>query len=190
MIDEPLIQEILYNYYLQGYQLFPNIYIYPWESDLLVVSRAGYVTEIEIKISKKDFRADFKKAEKHQGLERGEREPSENELRMINHSIGGEYWKRGLNERGKYAVPRPNYFYYACPEGVIKPEELPKYAGLIIVNESFAVRFERTAPKLHKEKAKPDHYSKFLNSIHAKHWSLKRIARELSEELKKKETHE
>jgi len=35
------------------------------ECDLLVVSPAGYITEVEIKISKSDIRADLKKRHKH-----------------------------------------------------------------------------------------------------------------------------
>lgn len=33
----------------------------PWEADLLVLSRAGYLTEVEIKISLSDWKADFTK---------------------------------------------------------------------------------------------------------------------------------
>lgn len=32
-----------------------------YEADMLIISKAGYVTEVEIKISKSDFLADFKK---------------------------------------------------------------------------------------------------------------------------------
>ena len=39
-----------------------------WEADLVVVSKSGYVSEIEIKTSVSDFRADFKKR-KHRLLE-------------------------------------------------------------------------------------------------------------------------
>ena len=39
---------------------------YTHECDLLIVSRAGYVTEVEIKISRSDLRADAKKAHGHQ----------------------------------------------------------------------------------------------------------------------------
>lgn len=35
------------------------------ECDLLVLSRAGYLTEVEIKISRSDFMADFKKKHTH-----------------------------------------------------------------------------------------------------------------------------
>ena len=37
------------------------------ECDLLIVSKAGYVTEVEIKISRGDLRADAKKSHRHDG---------------------------------------------------------------------------------------------------------------------------
>lgn len=33
----------------------------PWEADMLVLSRSGYLTEVEIKISLSDWKADFQK---------------------------------------------------------------------------------------------------------------------------------
>jgi hypothetical protein len=44
----------------------------------------------------------------------------------------------------------PNQFYYACPAGLIKPEELPKYAGLIQINENGYATLIKKAPYLHK----------------------------------------
>ena len=54
---------------------------------------------------------------------------------------------------------RPNYFYYAVPEGMIQPEEVPEYAGLIwILKEYSYIRqsyvIKKQAPQLHKQKYK------------------------------------
>jgi hypothetical protein len=43
----------------------------------------------------------------------------------------------------------PHCFYYACPEGLIKPQEVPDYAGLIYIGESGA-RIIVKAPFMHK----------------------------------------
>lgn len=48
--------------------MFPNVYHYDWESDLLYVSKDGYLTEYEIKLSHSDFVADMKKKKKHTRL--------------------------------------------------------------------------------------------------------------------------
>lgn len=45
------------------YKLF-NSYLFAWESDFFAISKSGYAIEVEIKVSRSDFKADFKK-EKH-----------------------------------------------------------------------------------------------------------------------------
>jgi hypothetical protein len=48
------------------YTVEPNTaMIYRWEADLLSVTKAGFVHEFEVKISKSDYREDFKKVDKH-----------------------------------------------------------------------------------------------------------------------------
>lgn len=48
-----------------------NAYVFKsdWESDFLIITKAGYVVEFEVKISKADFQADKKKVQKHSILE-------------------------------------------------------------------------------------------------------------------------
>lgn len=49
----------------------------------------------------------------------------------------------------------PNRFYYACPEGLIQPDEIPAYAGLIYFNcGEFAII--KNAPLIHKIKHDTD----------------------------------
>lgn len=107
---ERSIQDALTKYFLSSstkkYNIY-NLFVYDWESDYLAVTYNDYVYECEIKISRADFFNDLKnKKEKHQILESSE--------------VSGS--------------KRPNYFYYAVPDGLIKPEEVPAYAGLIYVN--------------------------------------------------------
>ena len=98
-----------------------NLYIYTWESDLWIMTKSDITYEFEIKISKADFKNDFKhKTEKHALLEN-----------KNNHLI------------------KPNYFYYAVPENLIKEEDVPEYAGLIYMKDIYPY-FEiiKQAPKL------------------------------------------
>lgn len=48
----------------------------------------------------------------------------------------------------------PNQLYYACPEGLIKPEEVPEYAGLIYI--SHYAKVIKKAPYIHKRKQNMD----------------------------------
>ena len=68
-ITEILI--IFLNPYQQRF-LLDNFFFTPkWEIDLLRVTRSNLIVEYEIKVSKKDFFADFKKKSKHEKLLKG-----------------------------------------------------------------------------------------------------------------------
>lgn len=123
---EKSILKAVHNYFATDYKYcIKNSFIFrhDWESDYFCMNREGYSFEIEVKISKSDFKSDFKK-EKHKVFVDKDR----NKLRLI-----------------------PNKFYYAVPNGLIKEEELPPYAGLIYVNGSHANIVKR-APFIHKNK--------------------------------------
>jgi hypothetical protein len=110
-----------------------NLNIFDWESDVIKFTKSGYVYEFEIKISKADFKNDFKhKKKKHLLLE-----DSNNEIKN-----------------------RPNYFYYVVPDGLISAEDVPEYAGLLYINSTMVGNGApyhhfieiKKAPSLHKNK--------------------------------------
>ena len=58
---------IMGNINIQQYIVIPNVCVFfRHEVDILVLSKSGYATEYEIKISKADIRADAKKLHKHE----------------------------------------------------------------------------------------------------------------------------
>ena len=129
----------------------------------------GYIYEFEIKISRADFKNDFKnKKEKHIIL----KGPTEEERFMPSFYQSYEWNKHLYNSIDDCKArikpgdshlieshKKPNYFYYAVPEGLIQPEEVPEYAGLIYILKEY--HYERQsyvivkkAPFLHKQKYK------------------------------------
>ena len=145
-----------------------NLNVYDWESDVLKITKIGYAYEFEIKISRGDFKNDFKhKKKKHLLLEN-----KENKAKM------------------------PNYFYYVVPEGLITEDEVPEYAGLIYVlatvigNSRVYYQFQeiKTAPKLHSNKIDENNLNLidkfYYNYIHWKHKHEKDII-EYKEQLEK-----
>lgn len=136
-----------------------GLYVFGWESDKLLQTKSGYYYEFEIKVSRADFKNDFKhKKDKHAILRYSfdksqEYLPKYFEL-LEKHPSG---WYRGHLESQKenYRIdrqPKPNYFYYAVPEGLILPDEVPEYAGLVYVNERGQIKIPKKAPCLHKDK--------------------------------------
>lgn len=101
-----------------------------YEADVLMVTKARMVYEYEIKTSRADFKKDFSKISKHKIY-------SSDRPYMVKHR---NYPKK------------PNHFYYVCTEGLIKPSEIPSYAGLIYISPEGFVRYIKKAPKLHNHK--------------------------------------
>lgn len=101
------------------------------ECDVISVSKSDYIYEYEVKISKSDFKADFKK-KKHSYM---------NERKSVNES------------KNHYYIP--NYFYFVTTENLVSLEEIPEYAGLIYLMSGTDGVFKtiKKAPLLHKTKA-------------------------------------
>jgi len=126
---EPDIQKALsllfgnYEYRLQNAFVFEN------ESDWFGLSKSThYAYEVEVKITKSDFKADFKKPR---------------------HKKYTEYFskKEGFC---------PNCFYYAVPERMISVGDVPEYAGLIYVNKTGNSYVVKRAPYIHRNKLNLD----------------------------------
>lgn len=120
------ISKELYKYYINFNYKLNNAYVFNWESDFFAVSNSNYVYEVEIKISKSDFKNDFNK------------------------TIYGNQKKHDYLFNGKL---RPNKFLFACPEGLININEIPKEYGLIYITKepySYA-KIIQNGKYLHKE---------------------------------------
>lgn len=159
------IQNVLGLFYNNHEHTFRNKYIFGWESDFFCVSKSGYCIEVEIKISRGDFRADFNK-QKHALLyafsngikyviERGD-ETQHYEENLCAKGITDRYIKARNCELTIYSretTITPNKFYFACPEGLIKENDVPEYAGLMYIGEkSEYPEIIKTAPFIHKNK--------------------------------------
>lgn len=59
-----------------------------------------------------------------------------------------------INIKPIESIKCPNQLYFACPEGLIKPEEVPDYAGLIYISDYANVI--KKAPYIHKRKQNMD----------------------------------
>lgn len=192
------IQEALYKlYHNHMYHLY-NSYLYNWECDYYSRSKSGKDYEVEIKLSRSDFFADFKK-EKHRlfnaalrkdkffieshgqrhdgpfgwydmGLlsnRRGPQPPYHTQLEISESATHADFlngYRDFHLEKRRIAIYArstrisitpvekikiPHRFYYACPDGILKPEEVPAYAGLIHVRGAAAYEVKK-APFLHK----------------------------------------
>ncbi len=62
-----IIKMVYSNFINYDYKLL-NTFVFDWESDFFAKSKSGYTMEVEVKISRSDYFADFQKKEKHRLL--------------------------------------------------------------------------------------------------------------------------
>jgi len=110
--------------------IIPNFY-FSWEMDIFRMLPSWYIYEYEIKISRADFKNDFKKT----------------------------YWNTNKHEQLKNWKLDCNRFYFIVPKDLIKINEIPEYAGLIYFDETpkgWLFKTVKNAKFLHKEKKNKD----------------------------------
>lgn len=172
-LTEQKIQRILNKFMASPKYKVDGLFVFPWESDKLLWTKAGYIYEFEIKISRSDYQNDFKhKADKHLLLSSKMPKESEAVQQELFDNLLQHEQKRypGITKEQLHTYPEntklPNFFYYAVPEGMLEPVEVPPYAGLIYITTNKSPKYHRDdpdkwyhdikivrkAPQLHKTK--------------------------------------
>lgn len=152
--SESVIQKVLTKEYMTNpkYVLY-NLYVFPWESDFLFCTRAGYWHEVEIKISFADFKNEFKhKQTKYHILKTG---------CCTHHGRLGTWNSRSKQydyEEKTTEVPvnSPNYFSYCVPYYILDKvrESMDKEHGfgLYYIDEYGKLHCDMVPAKLRKDK--------------------------------------
>ena len=167
-MTEQSIQRRLNHFFASYKYKADGLYVFSWESDKLIWTKSGYIYEFEIKISRSDFKNDFKhKKEKHIVLASTIARDKAKEIQMSlfeQKEQENRHWSREMLERRYGDIDAmakgkrmPNYFYYAVPTGMLEPDEVPPYAGLIYIDSEYryvkqSYRIVKEAPQLHKTK--------------------------------------
>ena len=172
-LTEQKIQHVLNKFMASPKYKVDGLFVFRWESDKLLWTKAGYIYEFEIKISRADYKNDFKhKAEKHLLLSSKMPKESEAVQQELFDNLLQHEQKRypGITKEKLHTYPEntklPNFFYYAVPDGMLEPDEVPPYAGLIYITTKkypkyhrddpdkwyHDIKIVRKAPQLHKTK--------------------------------------
>lgn len=162
-ITMPEIHHALYSYFFSCQWMIYNSFAMSrdFESDFLAITKAGYLHEVEIKISRSDFQADFKKS--------STRSVFNKEIKAWERQSQS---KHELIEQGKLS----NYFWFCVPTGLITADEVPDYAGLLYFEDHPKYGFVRDlitvkkAPKIHKNKAPEYVEKKILQAMYYRSW--------------------
>ena len=146
---EKLMQQaLLWHFDYRVNRCFVNVHLMAWESDMLVVSKAGYMTEVEVKTSWSDWKADAAK-DKWGKLDLD------------------RYWN--LVKRFTYAVPGELYEKHGIPDNL-----RPEHGVLVLTPRKYGkvpyVKVVREAVVNPKAKAlPPDKLQSLYNSVYFKH---------------------
>lgn len=152
-------------------KVYPNTYLGSWECDILETTPSGYTYEYEVKISRADFKADKFKQKAGKS-------------------------KYDILQSGK----RVNYFSYVCPKGLISPDEVPEWAGLIYAQsyttqilspiEHDIVDFEKVVfdtikcpKKLSRDKITPDVQNRINECIYYRFHALREKVKQIENEM-------
>lgn len=152
--DSKKLLDALIDHYGKFYYHLTNSFIYEWESDFFCLSKEGYAYEVEVKISRADFRADFKKVNKHKIL------GSRGRIVTIPDFTGKYSLIKGKLVEAPHTYVRfvngrtssPNRFIYLAPVGVIPHDEVPEYAGLMEIDHYGSIDTVIKPPFIHKHK--------------------------------------
>lgn len=165
-MTEAEIQRALNQSFRKSMAVIPNVYLFGEESDLLRIMKNGWVVEYEIKLSRSDFRADFRRKGKHKYMAERVVEPA-------------SYWYKNNHNHRTAQSPEvakswtiPNRFVFVCPEGLLTVEDMPEYAGLYYV-KGMQVRKVKSPPLLHREKIGEGSLKRLVSVLSHRLWDLK-----------------
>jgi len=159
----------------QRYDLIvPNVHVGAHEWDLLAVRRSGYIDEIEIKVTKSDFNADFKK----QGQKRVPVPSSASPESYWTHWKLAWFKKHRLTADGDRKC---NYFYFMLPTSLADKCEIPEHAGLFVCHDGktgIRISEAKRAGLLHKNKVDQNFLYKVAKKASYRYWDAVRRSNE------------
>lgn len=132
--------------------VIPNFYFGWYEMDVFRLTPSGFVTEYEIKTSRADLKGDFKKS---RFVQIDSKDPTDKI----------EIFKHEEIEKGSY---KANKFFFVVPEGLVKPEEIPKHCGLIYFKKTKTYKefkVVQQAKFLHKNKFEESGFKDLCKSL-------------------------
>lgn len=165
--------EALDRYYGDHKYILHNSFIFGhWEMDWFGMNRREYVYEVEVKLSASDYKADFKKKEKHERFMAADKEVvlvQCGTFTKYSHDAKKEVELCHFYYEKQHTA---NRFFYACPTGLLQPEEMPPYAGLLYIDKDGEVIKVKEAPMIHKRK--PDLRGVLLDKFYWRYQELRK----------------
>lgn len=163
-VSEKSFQKLLYKSYIKPSGRYdfamPNCYSsHDNECDVMAIRNSGFYDEFEIKISRSDFMADFKKqvyVPNPKFIDWKDMCEDHSSQMMQCSDWSKLDWYSPVVKVSKIQAlnsgQAANFFWYVVPLGLISKADLPLHAGMIIIHPCGRAQEEVPAPRLHKGK--------------------------------------
>ncbi len=166
-MDERHVQNALWCSMHGSIVVAPNFTPVGWfECDMFSVSKSGYWSEHEIKLTVSDFNADAEKCLQFWRPRTESDEPGPFS------QVREKTWKHDL--LAVCDVRGPSLFWYVMPEDVAKSVVIPAWAGLKIARpDSYRARIAKQAPRLHKQPASDKLIEQARIALYWRYWRMR-----------------
>ena len=122
--------------------IIPNVKMKFGNADLVSFTTAGFMHEHEIKLSRADFRADFRQKHlKHKVLSLKKPKPDYDEI----YEFARYRYHRKLWDEITFPLI-PNYFWFVTIDDIVEYEDIPEYAGWITIGEPYEYKYYYAKP--------------------------------------------
>lgn len=108
-IDELTHAFVHTHFDFENHIVLSNYFHSDWEADILLIDKKGFSHEFEIKLSKADFKNDFKKSYR-------------------NATTGEQFLKHDKIASGDYVC---NTFSFLIPMGLVDHQDIPEHCGIV-----------------------------------------------------------
>jgi len=147
--------------------MVPNCYTsFDNEADLFAIRKSGFCDEFEVKVTRSDFLADAKKRVSCRVLSQQE------SIEWYHNPEGVRPDTKAKHDALQDGDLDANYFWYVVKEGICKPEEVPGFAGLIVVKDGCSLSVVQMPTRLHSRKLDMEKRFNYARKAGYRFWRL------------------
>lgn len=188
-LTEAIVQDVIYAHCEAAkHQItVPNCgTAFMYESDVASMTKTRFGHEFEVKVSRADWLAELRKIASDQSNAKRSRAKRLSNAAGIAKGLK-EAWAEGKERCGSEFLysqdPTPNYFWVVAAPGIVKPDELPVYAGLMEVepyrfgnHKAHGYRLTQitAAPRLHALKMTDRQVLAMARGVSLRYWQQRR----------------
>lgn len=176
-LTEKIVQDILAQYksHLKRYDVIIPCCMSQIdnEADIFAIRKSGFSDEFEIKLSRADFFKDRNKIvqyRKNDITSGNDKKWFISNSKLRNPIAPWQKLKLDAISDGDMLV---NYFWYVVKKGIVEISEIPKFSGIISIDDTGFLEVIRNPEKLHNRKLSFEERFKFASLLNERFWKYR-----------------